>query len=98
MALEDNNISINLDKLKDKLKKRYPDYNFDIQPEPDTRHKSPFICKDNDIFYTDAEGNRYCGARYKHVEDDNIYKWEYRVCHALVEKADQGADQDELPF
>ena len=44
MALEDGGISINVDRLKAKLKERYPDYNFDIPPEPDTKHKAPSIC------------------------------------------------------
>ena len=70
MALEDGGISINVDRLKAKLKERYPDYNFDIPPEPDTKHKAPSICLNNNIFYTDMEGNMYCGARYKQVEEN----------------------------
>lgn len=98
MALEDGGISINVDKLKAKLKERYPDYNFDIPPEPDTKHKAPSICLSNTIFYTDMEGNMYCGARYKQVDENNIYKWEFRTCDALVKKADQGGKQDVIPF
>ena len=44
-------ISINVDKLKQKLQERYPNHNFDIPPEPDTTHKSP-SCLNNNQFYT----------------------------------------------
>ena len=97
VAIEDG-ISINVDKLKAKLQERYPNFNFDIPPEPDTKCKAPAVCLNNSIFYTDTEGNKYCGARYKQVEEGNIYKWEWKVCHALVKKADQGGKQDEIPF
>ena len=97
MALEQAGFS-GIDKLKKKLQAKYPNHNFDIPPEPDTKQKSPPICLNNKIFYTDAEGNKYCGARYKEVQDDNIYHWEYKVCHALVEKAKQGGKQGEIPF
>jgi hypothetical protein len=72
VALEDGGISINVDRLKSKLRERYPNYNFDIPPEPDTKHKAPSICLSNTIFYKDMEGNMYCGARYKQVDEDNI--------------------------
>lgn len=90
-------ISINVDKLKQKLQERYPNHNFDIPPEPDTTHKSP-SCLNNNQFYTDNNGDMFCGARYKQVEEGNIYKWEWKVCHALVKKADQGGNQDVIPF
>jgi hypothetical protein len=98
MALEDGGISINVEKLKVKLKEKYPNYNFDIPPEPDRLHKAPHLCKTNTIFYTDKEGNRYCGTRYKEVDNKNIHKWEYKVCHALVEQTNQGGNQDVIPF
>ena len=91
-------ISINVEKLKAKLQKKFPNYNFDIPPEPDTKHKSPHDCLNNTVFYTDVEGNKYCGARYKESDKDDVYKWEYKVCHALVKKADQGGNQDVIPF
>ncbi len=93
----DEGISIDVEKLKAKLQKRYPNYNFDVPAEPDTKHKSP-SCLNNKQFYTDIEGNTYCGTRYKEVEKDNYHKWTYKVCHALVEKADQGGEQDVIPF
>ena len=96
MALESPNLII--EKLKKKLKERYPNHNFDVPPEPDTKHKSPHDCLNNTVFYTDVEGNKYCGARYKQVDKNNPYQWEYKECHALVKKADQGGNQDVIPF
>lgn len=97
MALESPSFR-GIDKLKQRLKERYPNHNFDIPQEPDTKHKAPSICLNNDIFYTDVEGNKYCGARYKQVDENNPYQWTFRECHALVKKADQGGKQDEIPF
>ena len=96
MALEKAQLT-DIDKLKERLKKRYPNHNFDIQSEPHTEHKS-YSCKDNKIFYTDNDGNVFCGGRYKEVSDDNPYHWTYRECHALIKKAKQGDEQNELPF
>ena len=96
MALESPNL--NIEKLKKKLKERYPNHNFDVPPEPDTKCKSPHACLNNKVFYTDVEGNKYCGARYKQVDENNPYQWTFRECHALVKKADQGGKQNEIPF
>ena len=98
MSLESAGQIFNVDKLKSKLKERYPNYNFDVAPEPDTKCKAPHVCLNNKIFYTDMEGNTYCGARYKQTEEDNYHKWTYQVCHAMVKKADQGGNQDVIPF
>ena len=87
-----------LNKLIKTIKERYPNHNFDIPPEPDTKCKAPALCKTNTIFYTDTEGNRYCATRYKEVDSKNIHKWEFKTCHALVEQADQGGNQDVIPF
>jgi len=98
MALEDQGISINVEKLKKKLQERYPEYNFDVPAPPDTTCKARAFCKANRIMYTDTEGNLFCGQRYKQVDEDNPYKWEWMTCHALVKQADQGGNQDEIPF
>ena len=98
MALEDGGISINVEKLKVKLQEKYPNYNFDIPPEPDRLHKAPHLCKTNTIFYTDKEGNVFCGGRYKEADAKNPFIWTWRECHALVQKAKQEDEQDELPF
>ena len=98
MAIEDS-ISIDVDKLKAKLQKRYPNYNFDIPPPPDTRCKKEYECKKlGNITYADKEGNIYCGRRYKQTEEENPYKWEYRECHALLKPGEQGGEQTEIPF
>ena len=84
MAIDDG-ISINVDKLKAKLQERFPNHNFDIPPPPDTKCKQQVGCNRlNNITYSDKEGN--------------IYQWEYRECHALLKPADQGGDQQEIPF
>jgi hypothetical protein len=95
MDLERAGESINIEKLKARLQKRFPDYNFDIPPEPDTKCKAPFYCKQNDIKYTDMEGNLYCGYRYKLTDEKNPFAWEYKVCHALLEPIDVQAKHKE---
>ena len=98
MAIEDG-ISINVDKLKAKLQERFPNHNFDIPPPPDTKCKQKYDCKKlGNITYSDKEGNIYCGKRYKQTKEGNIYQWEYRECHALLKRAEQGGEQTEIPF
>ena len=98
MAIDDG-ISINVDKLKAKLQEKYPNYNFDIPPQPDTKCKQVIGCNRlTNNTYSDKEGNIYCGRRYKQTEKGNIYKWEYRECHALLKSAEQEGKQDEIPF
>ena len=46
MALEPIGNSIAVDKLKKRLKKRYPNHNFDVKQQPDTRHKAPSLCEE----------------------------------------------------
>ena len=78
-----------MDKLKDKLQKKYPYHNFDLQAQPDRKHKAPYLCKDNKIFYEDMDGNVFCGNRFKKQDDTNPYKWDWSVCHALVTSANE---------
>ena len=85
MDLEPLGEGISVKRLKDKLKKRFPNYNFDIPDEPDTR------CKVNG-------GNVYCGFRFKQVDEDNIYHWWYATCNALLEKHKPKNTQEEMPF
>jgi|TARA_R110000796_G_scaffold215995_2_gene332056 hypothetical protein len=98
MALEQ--AGSNLGKIISRLKEKYPNHNFDIPPAPDTKCKSSFNCKGiNNITYYDQEGNVYCGRRYKLVADESKpWSWEYRECHALLDKKLQGVKTDELPF
>ena len=73
MDLDGNGELINIGKLKAKLKKRYPNYNFDIAPEPDRKCKVPVYCHSKDkIKYSDVEGNIFCGQRYKKTDEKNL--------------------------
>tara|TARA_R100000315_G_scaffold62237_1_gene42861 strand:- start:1885 stop:2181 length:297 start_codon:yes stop_codon:yes gene_type:complete len=88
-----------LNDLIKKIKDRFPDYNFDIPPEPDTKCKSQYDCKGlRNITYSDKEGNIYCGRRYKLQDDNNPHAWSFKECHALLQKKRQGGIQDEIPF
>ncbi len=98
MALEPIGNSVGIEKLKEKLKKRFPNHNFDIPSEPDTRCKAPSMCKNNKIFYTDSEGNKYCGQRFKLQHPKISHSWEWSTCHALVEKKKEKDNAQELPF
>jgi hypothetical protein len=84
VALEPIGDSFAVDKLKAKLQKKYPNQNFDLPAPPDRKHKAPYLCKDNKIFYEDINGNVFCGNRFKKQDDVNPYKWDWAVCHALV--------------
>jgi hypothetical protein len=98
MALEQAGGS-SLNKLIKKIKEKYPDYNFDIPPAPDTKCKSKYDCQGlKNIAYKDREGNIFCGKRYKEASEDDPYTWSYKECHALLQKARQGGEQDGLPF
>ena len=89
----------NLDKLIEKIKTRYPDFNFDIPPPPDTKCKQEYDCKGlRNITYSDQERNIFCGRRYKQTSESNPYSWEYKECHAMLLKKQQGMDEIELPF
>jgi hypothetical protein len=88
MDLERAGSLFNLDKFKERLKKRFPDYNFDVPPPPDTRCKAPFYCSKNEIKYTDTEGNLYCGYRFKLADEKNPFSFEWKVCHALIQPVD----------
>lgn len=90
MALEQAGELFNIAKLKAKLKKRYPDHNFDVPQEPDRKCKVSYLCNNKDkIKYSDVEGNVYCGQRYKLTDKNNPYKWEWATCHALLETTDE---------
>jgi hypothetical protein len=90
MDLEPIEVSINIDRLKDKLKKKYPNHNFDIPSEPDRKCKAPVLCNSTDkIKYSDKDGNIFCGQRYKLIDNDNPYKWEWSNCHAMLQSVDE---------
>lgn len=98
MALEQIG-SGGLQKFVERIKKRYPNYNFDVPPPPDTKCKSPVGCAGlNNITFYDNEGNIFCGRRYKETKEDNPYDWMYRECHALLKSSKQEDNREELPF
>tara|TARA_R100001015_G_C4593584_1_gene148913 strand:+ start:393 stop:695 length:303 start_codon:yes stop_codon:yes gene_type:complete len=95
MALEKAGNSDSLKKLVRRIKKKFPDYNFDVVPEPDRKHKAPSLCKSNTINYTDTEGNLFCGQRFKLVNDSGVgYTW--TTCHALIRKVDEQKKYQDL--
>ena len=98
MALEEIGNSLNVEKLKDKLKQRFPSHNFDIPVEPDRKCKMNGLCPSDKIAYTDTKGDKYCGHRYKKTDEDDVYKWEYATCHALIQEKVVRYDTKEIPF
>jgi hypothetical protein len=89
MALEEIGSSEGLKQLVQRIKKRFPDYNFDIPARPDTTHKAPYLCQSNTQTYYDNEGNVYCATRYKLTDDKNPYAWKWATCNALINKIDE---------
>jgi|SRR5210317_871806 hypothetical protein len=89
MALEEIGNSEGLKRLVERIKKRFPDYNFDIPAEPDTTHKAPYLCKSNTQTYYDNDGNVYCATRYKMTDEKNPYAWTWATCNALVGTKDK---------
>tara|TARA_R100001082_G_C4362768_1_gene160231 strand:+ start:1001 stop:1303 length:303 start_codon:yes stop_codon:yes gene_type:complete len=100
MALEPIGNSFAVEKLKEKLKKRFPEHNFDIKAEPDRKHKLPTECGSNKITYYDNKGNVFCGQRYKKIHEDNPYSWEWATCNALIREGKPKFKQEVLeePF
>jgi len=98
MALEQTG-GVSLEKLINRIKEKYPNHNFDVLPEPDTKCKSQFQCNGlRNITYYDKDNNIFCGRRYKLQDDNNPNSWAYRECHALLQKGQQGQEPTELPF
>tara|TARA_R100000742_G_C4276774_1_gene98075 strand:- start:86 stop:382 length:297 start_codon:yes stop_codon:yes gene_type:complete len=98
MALDPIGSSLKIKELKSRLEKRFPNFNFDVKQEFDTKHKSPSLCKSNTINYTDMEGNLFCGQRFKLQSDKNPFSYEWATCHALIKKAEVKDNSKELPF
>ena len=81
MALE--NPSLSVDKLKAKLKKKYPNHNFDIKAELDSTCKMGGRCPGNRAIYYDNDGNYFCGAQVK-LMDPNSMEKSTRECGAFL--------------
>lgn len=89
MALEEIGSNEGLKKLVERIKKRFPDYNFDIPAGYDTTHKAPYLCKSNTQTYYDNEGNVFCATRYKLTSESNPHAWTWATCNALISKLDE---------
>jgi len=82
MALEEP--SINVQKLKAKLQKRYPDYNFDVPAMPDTTCRMKGKCPSSKQVYFDNDGNYFCGEQVEVITDLRSMKKEKRECGAFL--------------
>jgi len=92
MALE--NIPLNVKRLKEKLSKIYPDYNFDIPAPLDTECRMKNKCPVNKPTYYDNSGNYFCGVQVEIVTDLNSMKKDKRECGAyLVDLSIRKAEQ-----
>ncbi len=101
MALEQPNLQI--DKLKKKLQKRYPNHNFDIPSMPSTECRMKGKCPANKVTYYDNDGNYYCGQQVEIISDLRSMKKEKRECGAYlvdlsVKKAEQHRKNNVQPL
>jgi ribonuclease HII len=89
MALEEIGNNEGLKRLVERIKKRFPDYNFDIPVGYDTTHKAPYLCKSNTQTYFDNDGNVFCATRYKLTDEKNPHAWTWATCNALISTLDE---------
>jgi hypothetical protein len=94
MALEQP--SFPLDKLKAKLKKKYPNHNFDVASMPDTKCKVNGRCPGNRAIYYDNSGNYFCGAIIKMMDERTMEKSDKECGAYLVELSMQKAEQKRI--
>tara|TARA_R100000700_G_C3042445_1_gene65742 strand:+ start:77 stop:391 length:315 start_codon:yes stop_codon:yes gene_type:complete len=104
MALEQTNI--NIEKLKEKLKVRYPNYDFDKAAPLDRKCKlvvEGLQCpKQNERpVVIDTQNNEMCVFLFKQIDEKTYYKSDVR-CNAIITTAEErkysGGKQDEIPF
>lgn len=101
MALEEP--SINVKKLKAKLQKRYPDYNFDVLDMPDTTCRMKGKCPSSKQVYYDNNGNYFCGQQVEVVTDLRSMRKEKRECGAYlvdlsIKKAEEKKRRNDTPL
>ena len=94
MALEQP--SFPLDKLKAKLKKKYPNHNFDVPYMPDTKCKVNGRCPGNRAIYYDNSGNYFCGAIIKMIDERTMEKSDKECGAYLVDLSMQKAEQKRM--
>ena len=92
MGLE--NPSISIGKLKDKLKKKYPNHNFDIASLPDTKCRFPHRCRQGQPVYYDKDGNYFCAVMDKVVTDLGSMKNELQGCNAYLVELTQKKQEE----
>lgn len=104
MTLEQSNI--NLERLKEKLKARYPEYDFD-KPAPLDR-KCKLVVEGMQCpkqterpLVIDNNRNEMCVYLFKQIDEKTHYKADVR-CNAIITTAEErkyiGRQQDEIPF
>ena len=104
MTLEQSNI--NLERLKEKLKARYPEYDFD-KPAPLDR-KCKLVVEGMQCpkqterpLVIDNNRNEMCVYLFKQIDEKTHYKADVR-CNAIITTAEErkyiGGQQDEIPF
>lgn len=91
MALEQSNL--NLEKLKAKLRERYPNYDFDKKPELDRRCKlvqEGKSCpkKQDRPLIIDSDKNEVCVYLFKQIDENTHYK-SNAICYAVVTTEDE---------
>jgi hypothetical protein len=101
MALEEP--SINVHKLKAKLQKRYPDYNFDVPAMPDTTCRMKGKCPSSKQVYFDNDGNYFCGEQVEVITDLRSMKKEKRECGAFlvdlsIRKSEEKSRKNDTPL
>lgn len=91
MALEQPKFP--LEKLKAKLKKKYPNHNFDVPSMPDTKCAVNGRCPGNRAIYYDNSGNYFCGAIIKMIDERTMEKSDKECGAYLVDLSIKKAEQ-----
>jgi hypothetical protein len=91
MALEQPKFP--LEKLKAKLKKKYPNHNFDVPSMPDTKCKVNGRCPGNRAIYYDNSGNYFCGAIIKMMDERTMEKSDKECGAYLVDLSIRKAEE-----
>jgi len=84
MSNELEPISFKLDKIVNKLQKRFPDHDFTVESKPRRKH---FCSLKNDSpteWATDMDGNDFCIKQYKEVTEENYHIYKIKTCYAIL--------------
>ena len=85
--------SVNVQKLAERIRKRFPDYDFS-QPAPlDRKCKKSYdgSCpvQKHLNYATDSDGNDFCIKQIKVVKDNNPYAHTVITCHAIIKTKEE---------